>query len=91
MSLEGWYRVDYGQWDDSTLPECWPKRFLRVCEVGCNIFIGVDCSTPDGRVIMYDPNLGKDDRDCFVTVADSVAAWLSNWLDERPWPNSTDS
>lgn len=88
MSIESWYRRDRIHWQGGQPPEYWPHPFIRFCESGCNIFIGVDCSSDQGTVVMYDPNLSQDERDCLVPVADSVAQWLSNWLDEKPWPES---
>jgi hypothetical protein len=92
MSIEAWYRL-YRQEREKGQPaeywQCWPDPAIRFCEGGCGISICVDCSSDQGRVFMDDPNrfgLRQDPRDCLLPVADSLAQWLSNWLNEKPWP-----
>ena len=90
MSVEAWYRL-YRQEREKDEPpgywQYWPEPSIRFCEVGCNTLICVDCTTDEGRVFMDDPNLGRDARECLLPVADSVAQWLSDWL-QKPWPET---
>jgi hypothetical protein len=34
----------------------WPAGLLPLCHWGCAIYSCVDCSTPDGQIVWFDPN-----------------------------------
>jgi SMI1/KNR4 family protein SUKH-1 len=88
MSVEAWYRLYRQERENDRPPGYWqhsPDPSIRFCEVGCGISICLDCTTDEGRVFMDDPNLGQEASECLLPLADSVAQWLSDWL-ERPWP-----
>ena len=89
VGIEGWhilYHTDRPGEEPPSYFQYRPEPSIRFCEDGCNISLWVDCSTPDGPVFMDDPNRSFDDRECIIPVAGSVAAWLTTWLDEEPWP-----
>lgn len=91
LSVEGWYRYDRQWRAKDEPPDYWPyvaEPSIRLCEVGCNIQICVDCSTEQGRVFMDDPNLNREWKECIIPVADTVQEWLARWLDDKPWPES---
>jgi hypothetical protein len=61
----------------------WPEALLPICHWGCGITSCVDCSTPDFRMRIFDPNLVDDDnwRDGFFAEADSFEDWIRAWAE----------
>ena len=62
----------------------WPDRLVPVCTWGCAIYSCVDCSSPDGPVILFDPNgrgPGTGWDDAFRPEFESFQGWLAAWLD----------
>lgn len=90
MSVESWHALDHSAADYASPGRMreslarYPERFIRYCEVGCNITICVDCTTDAGKVFVADPS-GPGQLDVLTPLADSVEQWLWDWLDE-PWP-----
>jgi hypothetical protein len=62
------------------------------------IYSCVDCTGPEGRVILWDPNVhepGSPPREAMRPESPSVARWLSDWaagvdLWEAMFPSGTD-
>jgi hypothetical protein len=67
----------------------WPERLVVFVDWGCNYFSGIDCSQPFCPVFFYDNDRAVGEAtlaDCLFPEADSVADWLSAWLDgENLW------
>ncbi len=64
----------------------WPEKLLPVGHLGCGMYACVDCSSPDGVVVWFEPNPHVDGEpwdDAFVPLAPSLCAWLEAWLDGR--------
>ena len=62
----------------------WPERFVEFVNWGCHYFSGIDCSQPSCPVFFYDNDRAAGDAtraDCLFLEAESVAEWLSAWLD----------
>jgi hypothetical protein len=90
-SIEGWLLQDRKERESGLSPEYWrywPEPSISICNGGGGILVCVDCTSDQGRVFVDDPNLGCDGRTRLVPFADSVAEWLSKWL-EQPWPEQT--
>lgn len=87
MSVESWHRMYQEQNDEQgrLWRAAYPKQFIRYCEVGCNISIGVDCTTDAGHLFTDDPNLSENFAECVVPMKETIEEWLWKWLDE-PWP-----
>jgi hypothetical protein len=85
MSVESWHRLYHDKAECPQL-EGYPERFIRYCEVGCNISICVDCTTDVARLFMDDPNLGDDPTKFLVPMEQTLDVWLQEWLDRKPWP-----
>lgn len=89
MSVESWHRMYQEQNDERAelFRAACPKHFIRFCEVGCNISIGIDCTTEAGRLFTDDPNLSQNFDECVVPMEETIEEWLWKWLDE-PWPTT---
>ncbi|MFI6410614.1 SMI1/KNR4 family protein [Streptomyces sp. NPDC050585] len=62
----------------------WPEGVLPVADLGCAMLACVDCRSPDGAVLLFEPNPGDADRAWYV-LAPSLAAWLTAWLEGTGW------
>ena len=84
MSVESWHRLYHDPKEASDLSPEFPDRFIRYCEVGCNIAICVDCTSPAGLLFMDDPMANS-----VKPLNETVEQWLIDWLDKAPWPETT--
>ncbi len=91
MSVESWHWLDHNA-DDYESPERmeqslarFPPKFIRYCEVGCNIEICVDCTSDSGAMFVADPNTA-DHFEAIVPLHQTAEEWLWQWLNEEPWP-----
>ena len=85
-SVVDWDRHFRQSWKRGKPPKRWPEPFLRLCEWGCNIYSGVDCSRPECPVLRFDPDRLGESRnlaDGLAPEADSLAEWLTAWLDSK--------
>jgi hypothetical protein len=74
----------YRQFHDgaSEAPFCeWPKGLLPICYWGCAILSCADCSDPNFRVRIFDPNVhdGDDWTDAFFEESPSFEEWITAW------------
>lgn len=77
----GEYHV-FRQPDHNDPGRSWPDRLLPICHWGCAIYSCVDCSTPTGAVIRFDPNPVADDWTiAWQAERGTLAGWLQSWLD----------
>jgi hypothetical protein len=62
----------------------WPEGLLPICDWGCAIRTCVDCTTPDGPVWTFDPNVDREPGDpmerYFAQTHASVAGWFEDWV-----------
>lgn len=64
----------------------WPKKLIPACELGCGMYMCVDCNQPEGAIVQFEPNpreAGEPLVDYLVPIAPSLEAWLWAWLDGR--------
>jgi hypothetical protein len=47
----------------------WPRRLLPFCDWGCAIRSCVDCSSPNARVVSFDPNVHQPGEDMSAALA----------------------
>lgn len=67
-------------------PRSWPDRVLAVMDVGCAMLSAVDCSDPDGQVLLMDPNAFDSSRpEAWSLDAPALSQWLEGWLDGTSW------
>ncbi|QDT63105.1 SMI1/KNR4 family protein [Calycomorphotria hydatis] len=63
----------------------WPEALLPLGQLGCAMYLCVDCSTPQGPVTWFEPNSRSDIDtpwdDAFIPFADSTEEWLFSWID----------
>ncbi len=83
MSVESWHQLYRDPKEAGDLSGEFPDRFIRYCEVGCNIAICVDCTSPAGRLFMDDPM-----ANAVKPMNETVEQWLTRWLDKAPWPET---
>jgi hypothetical protein len=72
----------------STDPEdaawSWPVDLVPFCDWGCAIRTCVDCSTPDGAIVTFDPGArepGESVSKALAATHASVESWFADWLD----------
>lgn len=59
----------------------WPAGLLPICHWGCAILSCVDCSDPNFRMRIFDPNVhdGDDWADAFFEESPSLEEWIRAW------------
>lgn len=63
-------------------PYCeWPEGLLPICHWGCAILSCVDCSDPNFRMRIFDPNVHDSDdwADAFFEESPSFEKWIRAW------------
>ncbi|GGZ16157.1 SMI1/KNR4 family protein [Streptomyces poonensis] len=68
----------------------WPDRVLPISHWGCGMYACVDCSTPDGTVLLYEPNAGRA-ADAWYVDAPTLADWLHVWINGNGWYDEPDA
>lgn len=64
---------DYDGWIEQVGPKA-AERIVPICHWGCNSFSAIDCSTPDGNMLMFRDGATRiDQRVTFVQ-------WIQDWL-----------
>jgi len=61
----------------------WPVHLVPFCDWGCAIRTCVDCSTPEGAIITFDPNardLGEPMSNSLAATHSSIESWFADWL-----------
>ncbi len=64
----------------------WPYGLLPVVHLGCAMFLCVQCTDPDGPIILFEPNPhepGESWDESFLPFAPSLAAYFQAWLDGK--------
>ena len=62
----------------------WPEKLLPICDLGCGMYICVDCSTSEGATVWFEPNPhceGESWDNYFIPFTSSTEQWLASWLD----------
>jgi hypothetical protein len=81
VAHDHWFRRS---WRRGRPPKRWPEPFIRFCEWGCNIYSGIDCSQVTCPVLRFDPHRGgQNEQGCLVRESDSLADWLTAWLEGK--------
>lgn len=64
----------------------WPVGVLPVLTYGCGMYAGVDCTDPNGAVLLYEPNGGTENlAEAWFLDAEGLAAWLESWIAGKGW------
>jgi hypothetical protein len=61
----------------------WPERLLAVVDLGCAMFLCVDCSVEEGTVIWFEPNPhehGKSWDDAFFPLGRTLRDLINGWI-----------
>lgn len=62
----------------------WPRKLLPICNLGCGMYICVDCSTFEGATVWFEPNPHNDGEtwdNSFICFTNSIEEWLIAWLE----------
>ncbi|AVH57108.1 MULTISPECIES: SMI1/KNR4 family protein [Streptomyces] len=62
----------------------WPEGVLPISHWGCGMYACVDCRSPEGTVLLFEPNADDADHAWYVDAPD-LATWLHAWLDGTGW------
>ncbi|MGW7043178.1 SMI1/KNR4 family protein [Streptomyces avermitilis] len=62
----------------------WPEGILPISHWGCGMYACVDCRTPQGTVLLFEPN-ADDAHHAWYVDAPGLAQWLRTWLDGTGW------
>jgi hypothetical protein len=59
----------------------WPQGLLPICDWGCAIRSCVDCTEPDFKMRIFDPNVhdGDDWADSLFEESPSFDTWIAEW------------
>jgi hypothetical protein len=58
----------------------WPEGLLPICHWGCAILSCIDCTDPNFRMRIFDPNVHDGDWDaCFFDESDGFDIWIREW------------
>lgn len=84
LSIAHWDKiVKNAKHEDPDQP--WPDRLIRFCELGCNMYYGVDINVQSAPVFKVDPTCASSSIDDWLTrESDSVADWLRIWARKEP-------
>jgi hypothetical protein len=66
----------------------WPPSLLPIINCGCAMYLCVDCSTPTGRIVWFEPNPHEDGEswdESFVRLPCDVEQLFEAWIEGRHW------
>ncbi|WP_371778523.1 SMI1/KNR4 family protein [Streptosporangium subroseum] len=64
----------------------WPAGVLPILDWGCGMYAAVDCRSPEGTVLIFEPNgIDGDWHHAWYLDSESLAGWLEVWLSETGW------
>ncbi|MEU4536731.1 SMI1/KNR4 family protein [Streptosporangium sp. NPDC023825] len=79
------YREERGSLD-SDGGAYWPADVLPILDWGCGMYAAVDCRSPQGVVLLFDPNGASGDwHDSWYVDSESLTGWLETWLSGTGW------
>lgn len=59
----------------------WPREVIPILHWGGGLETAVDCRSPGGTVLLYEPNAGPDETtDAWFVESASLARWLESWI-----------
>jgi hypothetical protein len=66
----------------------WPANLLPLAHCGCAMFLCVDCSSPEGGIVWFEPNpheRGKPWDDSFIPVSCDLEQLMEAWVEGESW------
>lgn len=64
----------------------WPADVLPILDWGCGMYAAVDCRSPQGVVLLFEPNgISGDWHHAWYVDSESLTGWLETWLSETGW------
>lgn len=62
----------------------WPAGVLPVLDWGCGMYAAVDCRSPHGTVLLFEPNPGDPDQAWWVD-SETLEQWFEHHLNGTGW------
>jgi hypothetical protein len=69
----------------------WPDHLLPLVHCGCGMFLCVDCASPEGRIVWFEPNphvSGQSWADSFIPLNCNLQQLMEAWLEGESWIDS---
>lgn len=86
LPLIGEGRTVVSSYHAEYVPGEWPAGVIPILDWGCAMYAAVDCTDPQGPVLLYEPNAVEDDWSiAWYEDAESLASWLQSWLSGTGW------
>ncbi|MFF5247271.1 SMI1/KNR4 family protein [Streptosporangium sp. NPDC000095] len=64
----------------------WPAEVLPILDWGCGMYAAMDCRTPAGTILLFEPNGIEDDwHDAWYVDSESLPDWLETWVSGTGW------
>ena len=64
----------------------WPHGVVPILHWGCAMYAAVDCQSPAGTVLLFEPNAGPEDwAEAWFVDASSLGEWLETWIAGTGW------
>ncbi|MER6509293.1 SMI1/KNR4 family protein [Nonomuraea sp. NPDC001636] len=64
----------------------WPADVLPILDWGCGMYAAVDWRSPEGPVLLFEPNGISDDRHhAWYVDSETLTDWLETWIAETGW------
>jgi SMI1 / KNR4 family (SUKH-1) len=62
----------------------WPEGVLPILHWGCGMYACVDCRSPAGTVLLFEPNPG-DPHLAWYVDSPSLAGWFTHYVEDTGW------
>ena len=84
LSILQWSQImEKAKLEDVEFP--WPDHLIRIGEIGCNMYFGVDVSLDPSPVYAVDPTCGSKDLSEWLRLKSScVVTWFDSWAEKQP-------
>ena len=66
----------------------WPDNLLPLAHCGCAMYLCVDCDSPDGKIVWFEPNPhtpGQSWADSFVPLNCNLKQLMEAWVEGDSW------
>jgi hypothetical protein len=66
----------------------WPAHLLPLVECGCAMNLCVDCSSPEGKIVWFEPNArlpGRPWDNTFIPLSCDLAELMEAWVRGESW------
>jgi hypothetical protein len=67
---------------------CWPENLLPAVKCGCGMYLCVDCTSNDGKIVWFEPNpheSAKSWADSFIPLNCNLEKLMQAWVRGQSW------